>query len=764
MIAQTPENEIERLKALQEYDILDTLSEAEFDDITKLASHICEAPIALISLIDENRQWFKSKVGLNVSETNRDYAFCSHAILQNDIFEVKDAIIDPSFKENPLVVNDPRIRFYAGMPLTNRDGFNLGTLCVIDQKPRVLTELHRQNLKILAKQVTALIEARRYKKTIDALNQKLNEQLTFFSSIINQVPAMIAVWDKHLICQFANDEYLDLVNQPQAKVIGQHYDHIVPDAAIKITKPYAARALDGEFCQFELMISKDRLGLCKYKPFFDDNYVVKGFFVVITDIGILKKAQQNARLLTSIFDQTSDAIVITDQNHHILNINRGFTKMYGYQKAEILGKKPDFLIPNHSKEHDSLRVDQKIIDHHINLEGHVTNEIWQKTKNGNLIFCRVSVHAIKNEFNKIVFHVATSIDLTESQKNKTELQLAKDMLDRTSKMSKVGGWEYAFKSGEIKWSNQCFNIHEIETNVVPFLEDALSYYQPEARSVIQAAIQKCIETGEPYNLELPLITAKKNRIWVQTTGELIKENGKAIKLAGTIQDITEKKAQELQKIEHEINLRNTLVREVHHRIKNNLQGVSGILSHHAVQNPTINEPLNQANAQLQSVAIIYGLQGKSADNKIELGQLVSAISQNIASLWNTKIELNMEEDWKPVTISEKETVPLALVINELITNAVKHQSLPDSVAITLKFQSVVNSIKTALKDKAIISICNHGQYKIKEQCENSASAINNTGLNLVQSLLPKNGAYLCWYFEENKVSVILELKYPVVTF
>jgi len=762
MIAQTPENEIERLKALQEYDILDTLSEAEFDDLTKLASHICETPIALISLIDEGRQWFKSKVGLNVSETNRDYAFCSHAILQNDIFEVKDAIVDPSFKENPLVVNDPSIRFYAGMPLTNRDGFNLGTLCVIDQKPRVLTELQRQNLKILAKQVTALIEARRYKKTIDALNQKLNEQLTFFTSIINQVPAMIAVWDKHLICQFANDDYLALVNHPHAKVIGQHYDQVVPDIAKNITKPYVAHVLNGEFCQFEFLIKENTIGLCKFKPFFDDNDVVKGFFVVITDIGILnigilKKAEQNARLLSSIFDQTSDAIVITDQNHHILNINHGFTKMYGYQKAEILGKKPDFLTPNHSKEHDYLRVDQKTIDHHINLEGHVTNEIWQKTKNGNLIFCRVSVHAIKNEFNKIVFHVATSIDLTESQKNKTELQIAKDMLDRTSKMSKVGGWEYAFKSGEIKWSNQCFNIYEIESNVVPFLEDALSYYQPEARSVIQAAIQKCIETGKPYNLELPFITAKKNPIWVQTTGELIKENGKPVKLAGTIQDITEKKEQELQKIQYEINLRNTLVREVHHRIKNNLQGVSGILSHHAVQNPTISEPFNQANAQLQSVAVIHGLQGANNDQEIELTALIQAISRNIMDIWRVNISIDIAKGTQKALLSIKENTPIALILNELITNAVKHRTINTDIDIS------INTLKNnSNNDQFNIKITNAGKYKSPDYLQSITPS--QDGLGLVASLMPKTGAYLQWLFEDKATSAILELRYPVINF
>ncbi|HMY10786.1 MAG TPA: GAF domain-containing protein, partial [Turneriella sp.] len=148
-----PENEQARLEALRSYQILDTLPEASFDRLTRLASAICGVPIALVSLIDTDRQWFKSRVGLDAAETARNISFCQHAILGTGIMEVEDATRDDRFRANPLVTEDPEIRFYAGAPLIDPDGFALGTLCVIDRQPRSLTQEQRTALRDLADEV-----------------------------------------------------------------------------------------------------------------------------------------------------------------------------------------------------------------------------------------------------------------------------------------------------------------------------------------------------------------------------------------------------------------------------------------------------------------------------------------------------------------------------------------------------------------------------------------------------------------------------------
>src|SRR5208337_5010691 len=152
MKAPVPDNEAERLAALREYRILDTEAEKSYDDITALAAYLCDVPIAMISLVDESRQWFKSKLGLNQKETPRDIAFCAHAILQTEPMIVRDALKDARFADSSLVRRSPHIRFYAGFPLCSPEVFALGTLCAIDRKPRHLSAEQKKAMRALSRQ------------------------------------------------------------------------------------------------------------------------------------------------------------------------------------------------------------------------------------------------------------------------------------------------------------------------------------------------------------------------------------------------------------------------------------------------------------------------------------------------------------------------------------------------------------------------------------------------------------------------------------
>ncbi|MBC7396191.1 MAG: GHKL domain-containing protein [Bdellovibrionales bacterium] len=170
MIAALPPNENERLANLLDYQILDTSPERGFDDLAKLAGAIAEVPISLISLVDENRQWFKAKIGFAQTSTPRDFSFCSHAILTNEPTLVNDATQDVRFSDHPFVTQGPRIRFYAGFPLVSREGHALGTLCVLDQVPRELTSTQINTLTLLARQAVALMERNRAEAILNKQN------------------------------------------------------------------------------------------------------------------------------------------------------------------------------------------------------------------------------------------------------------------------------------------------------------------------------------------------------------------------------------------------------------------------------------------------------------------------------------------------------------------------------------------------------------------------------------------------------------------
>lgn len=179
--APLPENEQERLRELKDLDILDTLEEQAYDDLTEIAAQICDVPIALVSLVDTGRQWFKSHHGLDARETPRELAFCAHAILDDQLFIVEDSAKDPRFADNPLATGAPHVKFYAGAPLIISKNIRLGTLCVIDDHPRSLSQKQKSALQALARQVVSQLELHRRLKELRALDTAKDEFISMVS-------------------------------------------------------------------------------------------------------------------------------------------------------------------------------------------------------------------------------------------------------------------------------------------------------------------------------------------------------------------------------------------------------------------------------------------------------------------------------------------------------------------------------------------------------------------------------------------------------
>ena len=225
--ARKPATESDRLQALKDYRVLDTVPEKMFDDIALLASQICQVPVALISFVDENRQWFKSKIGFSDNETNREVSFCSHAILGDEVMVVTDALADSRFSDNPLVKGPSQIRFYAGAPLTTEHGHNIGTLCVIDKVPRKLSPEQQNALQALARQIVTQLDFRKLNEALDTKVQEIALVQERYSDLIDHMNEVVFQIDRFGRFGFLNQAWVDITGYTLEESLNKRFSEFI---------------------------------------------------------------------------------------------------------------------------------------------------------------------------------------------------------------------------------------------------------------------------------------------------------------------------------------------------------------------------------------------------------------------------------------------------------------------------------------------------------------------------------------------------------
>lgn len=309
-IAPKPENEFLRLDALYRYEILDTEAEELFDDLAQLASSICETPIALVSLIDANRQWFKSNHGLEARETSRDLAFCAHAILEEGVFTVGDASQDKRFADNDLVTGDPEIRFYAGAPLVTQDDFSLGTLCVIDRKPRELRPDQEEALIRLSKQAMNNLEMRLQVRKLRELNENNSRMLSIIShDIRSPLCTMVSIHE-----MLGDSASMDVERREQ--FIGMLKD--TTESALKTAEELLALAQSGKgFEELELQNLELNEILQELKLLFNAAAISKNIDLDIPEVSGLSIVADPTLLHSVLQNLLSNAIKFTEPEGRI---------------------------------------------------------------------------------------------------------------------------------------------------------------------------------------------------------------------------------------------------------------------------------------------------------------------------------------------------------------------------------------------------------------------------------------------------------------
>ncbi len=435
--APIPADEAQRLAALRRLEVLDTPAEERFDRLTRLARKLFDVPIALVSLVDGDRQWFKSKQGLEVCETPRGVSFCGHAILSHEVLYVPDALGDPRFADSPLVTGDPHIRFYAGAPLVI-DGRRVGTLCINDRRPRELGENELQTLRDLAD----CVQDELGRAELETLIEVKSQHETRLRAVFDTVPDGIIAIDTRGVIERVNPATEQLFGFSAEEMLGENVSMLMPEPDASRHDGYLGRYLatgeariigtgsevvgqrkDGSTFPLELTISEARLG---------DR---RQFVGVLRDVSERKHAEARLRAtqerLDRAFSGTSDGLWDQDLVTGDVWYSPRFKEMLGYRGDAFPNVLDSFASHLHPDDADATRA---AVDTHLEERRPYDVEYRLRTRSGSYIWTQARGQALWDDDGKPISMSGSIMDISDRKQAERALIAAKEQAEESNRM------------------------------------------------------------------------------------------------------------------------------------------------------------------------------------------------------------------------------------------------------------------------------------------------------------------------------------------
>ncbi len=534
--ASLPPNEEQRLAALQRYAVLDSMPERDFDDITRLASSICGVPIALVSLIDADRQWFKSRVGLDATETPRDLAFCAHAIHGADVLIVPNALEDERFADNPLVTSGPAIRFYAGTPLFTSDDFALGTLCVIDTVPRELAPDQIESLKALGRQVVSQLELRRAAREQERLNEELKAGEQRFRALAEDSPVGIFETDADGSCTYMNARWQEIYGLDATEARGDGWARSIhPDDREKVAGEWDRATRFGHEFRMIFRVRRGNGSIrhvsVRSRPVATADSPRAGYVGSSEDVTDQLQARADR---DSLFELSADPLCIMGADGFLKQINPAWSHILGWSEEELLSTPwLDLVHPDDREETAAMETALQV--------GHSIKEFETRFQCKNGLHRRFSWSATPlSEQHQVVAYFR---DVTERYEAERRLRESRAGLKEAQRLAQLGSWSWKIEGDKVTWNEELYGIFRRDPKLPePSYAELATIHSAESWQRLESAIADAISEGTPYSLDLEIIRGDGTRAMITGRGEPDRDpTGRIVGLHGTVQDITARK-------------------------------------------------------------------------------------------------------------------------------------------------------------------------------------------------------------------------------